>query len=286
VARERARQRAMITGASSGIGEAFARRLAADGYDLVLVARRLDRLEALAAELTQHSIDVQCIRADLVEPGAVERVVNEALARGAVDMLVNNAGFGMFGPFAEIDLAAQLRMIQLNVVALVELTHRLAAPMRVRKSGSIIQIASTAAFQPVPYDAVYGATKAFVLAFGEAIHEELRHDGVHVLTLCPGPVATEFTGAAAAASYEITAPTRTFMPADRLVAWGMWGLRARVAFLVAGVLNWFGAFFVRFAPRFVVRRFVGWFFRRIVRRVNRDTQPGSPPAADEPRAKP
>jgi uncharacterized protein len=184
------RGRALVTGASSGIGEHLARRLAREGFDLVLVARRGQMLEKLAAELASE-VKVEVLAADLTEPGAPARIV-EALGEDGVDVLVNNAGGGWIGAFAEAPLERQLQIIDLNVRALVELTHRLLGPMKQRGRGHIVQIASVAGFMPGPLASVYYASKAFVVRHAEALQHELRGSGVTVCLSCPGPVATEF----------------------------------------------------------------------------------------------
>ncbi|NEQ23161.1 MAG: SDR family oxidoreductase [Microcoleus sp. SIO2G3] len=185
---------ALITGASMGIGETFARILAARSTDLILVARSQDKLDRLAEELrAQHSIRVETIAQDLTATDAATTIFNQVKASGStVDLLVNNAGFGEYGAFAELDRSKQLQMIQLNVLALVDLTHQYLQEMRSRRSGSIINLASTAAFQGMPYFSVYAATKAFILSFTEALAEENREFGVRILAVCPGPTATDF----------------------------------------------------------------------------------------------
>ncbi|HLN57107.1 MAG TPA: SDR family oxidoreductase, partial [Thermoanaerobaculia bacterium] len=189
---------ALVTGASSGIGKELARLIAADGYDLVLVARRQERLEELARELSvAHGVSARVIAADLADPDSPKRIVEELEAeRIAVDVLVNNAGFGIYGRLWNSDITRQLEIIQVNVVALTDLTGRLLPGMVSRKRGRIVNVASTAAFQPGPYQAVYYATKAYVLSFSEAIAEELKGTGVTVTALCPGPTTTEFQEAA------------------------------------------------------------------------------------------
>ncbi|APR87802.1 3-oxoacyl-[acyl-carrier protein] reductase [Minicystis rosea] len=178
----------LITGASMGIGEAFARALSRRGARLILVARSEAKLGALAKELGKAHV----IAADLVAPGAAQRLFDAVAERGLeVDVLVNNAGFGMHGSFDTVPLATQREQIDLNVGALVELTH-LFMPMIERRQGGVIQVASTAAYLPVPYMAVYAATKAFVLSFGEALWAEYRSRGVRVLTLSPGATETPF----------------------------------------------------------------------------------------------
>ncbi len=181
---------ALVTGASAGIGEEFARQVAARGHDLVLVARDRARLEALAKELADvHGANAVVFPADLTDPQQLAEV--EARAR-TVDMLVNNAGFGTFGTFHELDLEAEVREVQLNVVALIRLTHAAAGPMAARGNGSILNVSSLAGFQAAPMNATYSATKAFVTSFTEAVHEEMKGKGVSVSVLCPGFTRTEF----------------------------------------------------------------------------------------------
>ena len=185
---------ALITGASSGIGRALATVIAKDRLDLVLVARRLERLEELAAELRQrYGVNVEIIAADLALPGAAQSVFEGARARGgSVDVLVNNAGVGVHGLFADTALSREVEMIQINVIALTELTKHCVPGMIERRRGRIVNVASTAAFQPGPLMAVYYATKAHVLSFTEALAEELSGTGVTATALCPGPTRTEF----------------------------------------------------------------------------------------------
>lgn len=185
---------ALITGASAGLGVEFARLLAKDGYDLVLVARRLDRLEELAKGLqNQHGITTHCVSVDLSLPDAAVTVDKYLVERQLqVDVLINNAGFGAVGRFVDIDLNEQLRMIQVNVSTLVRLTGLILPGMIQRGKGRVMNVASTAAFQPGPLMAMYYATKAFVLSFSEAVHHEIRKTGVTVTCVCPGPTPTEF----------------------------------------------------------------------------------------------
>src|SRR5579872_5340614 len=185
---------ALVTGASSGIGVDLARELSRDGHNLVLVARRAEPMRALAAELKTN---VEIVTADLSKPGAAAALVVELEARRlAIDVLINNAGLGATGRFDRSDPAKVTEMLQVNVTALTELTRLLLPPMIARKQGRIMLVASTAAFQPGPLMAVYYATKAYVLSFGEAIWFELRGTGVTVTSLCPGPTATNFFSAA------------------------------------------------------------------------------------------
>ncbi|MEA5617843.1 SDR family oxidoreductase [Cronbergia sp. UHCC 0137] len=185
---------ALITGASGGIGKAFAEKLAARKTNLVLVARSSEKLQQLATELRQkYKIQVEVIVKDLTETNASNAVFDTIKSQElTIDLLINNAGFGDYGDFAERDGERQLNMIQLNIMALVDLTHKFLPLMRQRRSGSIINISSIAGFQPMPYLSVYAATKAFVLSFSEALWAENRDYGVHVLVVCPGPTGTDF----------------------------------------------------------------------------------------------
>lgn len=189
------KETALITGASSGIGLDLARLFAKDGHDVVLVARSEGRLREIAAELERDcGVKAHVIAADLAQPDAPRTLVDALPC--AVDVLVNNAGFGITGPFVTTDLAKELEMIQVNVVALTALTKLLLPPMVARRRGRVLNVASTAAFQPGPLMAVYYATKAYVLSFSEAIADELRDSGVTVTALCPGPTSTGFADAA------------------------------------------------------------------------------------------
>ncbi|BAB74590.1 SDR family NAD(P)-dependent oxidoreductase [Nostoc sp. PCC 7120 = FACHB-418] len=185
---------ALITGASGGIGKAFAQELAARQTNLVLVARSQHKLHQLAQELQQqHKIQVDVIAKDLTEIDAVADVFDITKSKGlTIDCLINNAGFGDYGDFAQSDRTRQIKIIQLNVLALVDLTHRFLPLMRQNRSGSIINVASIAGFQPIPYLSVYAASKAFIVSFSEALWAENRQYGVRVLVTCPGPTETDF----------------------------------------------------------------------------------------------
>jgi short-subunit dehydrogenase len=185
---------ALVTGASSGIGEALARRIARDGRAVGLVARRKDKLEAVAADITaRHRVAAHVLPADLTAPGAVRTLVDEVARRGlTVDWLVNNAGFGTFGKFHELPVARELEEIRLNVEALVELTGRFVPGMVARRRGVVMNVSSVGGFVPSPLMATYTATKAFVLSFSETIHAELAGTGVVCLCVCPGFTRTEF----------------------------------------------------------------------------------------------
>jgi len=184
---------ALITGASAGIGAGFAQELATRQTNLVLVARSEAKLQQLAQQLQQYKIQVDIVVQDLTEPEAAKAVFDAVTEKGlTIDLLINNAGFGDYGAFAELDGARQVKIIQLNILALVDLTHHFLPEMRQRRSGGIINMSSVAAFQPMPYFSVYAASKAFVLSFSEALWAENRSYGVHVLAVCPGPTETNF----------------------------------------------------------------------------------------------
>lgn len=247
----------LITGASAGLGEGFARALAAQGEDLILTARRVDRLEALAADLrSAHAIHVHLFPADLTSPEAPTKLLADIAAAGLpIDQLINNAGFGIQGAFADGDVAGQLGMIDLNCRALVALTHGVLPQMIARKSGGILNIASVAAFQPGPWLAVYYASKAFVLSFSEAIHEEVKPHNVRVAALCPGATRTEF---AAVAGMSESALFKTFASnADAVVKDGLKALAGNQAVRISGAANTLMAESIRLTPRFLARRIVG-----------------------------
>jgi len=247
---------ALVTGASAGLGTLFARALAAEGHDLILTARRTDRLEALATELrAAHGVKVETIAADLAAPGAAAALIAEIGKRGlAVDTLINNAGFGLSGNVADQDIAALERMIALNCTALVALCHAVVPGMIRMRRGSILNVASTAAFQAGPGMAVYYASKSFVLSFSEALHEEVRKHNVHVSALCPGPTATEFFDAAGT-SDDFALKKMAGDPAV-VVRDGLKALAANRAVKVSGARNAAVAASVRFTPRWVLRRVV------------------------------
>jgi uncharacterized protein len=243
---------ALITGASAGLGVDFARRLAAKGHRLVLVARRKERMDALAAELG----NARAVGLDLSEAGAADRLLGDIAAHGEqVELLVNNAGFGLTGRFAELDGKRQRQMVDLNCGALVELAHAVLPGMIERKSGAILNVASTAAFQPGPGMAVYFATKAFVLSFSEALHEEVKGQGVSVSALCPGPTATEF---GEVAGFGPSSPSSKLAAASGpVVQAGLDGLARNRAIVVPGIMNKATAQAHRLFPRGLVRRAVG-----------------------------
>ena len=239
----------LITGASAGLGADFARQLAKRGDRLVLAARRKDRLEALAEKLGNARV----VPIDLGETGAAGRLMADIAAHGEkVACLINNAGFGLWGRFAALDGARQRQMIDLNCGALVELCHAVLPAMLERGEGAILNVASTAAFQPGPGMATYFATKAFVLSFSEALHEELRGSGVRVTALCPGPTATEFgevAGFKGNGMFDKLSATST-----EVVAAGLKALDANRAVMIPGIVNKLGAQGQRFFPRALVRK--------------------------------
>jgi uncharacterized protein len=242
----------LVTGASAGIGELLAREAARRGHSLVLTARRGDRLKALAQELRG-----EVIVADLADPGG-PAAIEAALAERAlsVDVLINNAGLGQRGQVATIPLERQLAQIDVNVRALTELTVRLLPAMVTRRRGGILNVASTAAFQPGPNMAVYYATKAYVLSFSEALHEELRPHGVSVSALCPGPTHSEF---AAQADMDRSELFKRFAGDPAAVAKdGLDGLERNRAVNVSGALNAAMAQSTRLSPRAVNRKIAGW----------------------------
>ena len=243
---------ALITGASAGLGIDFARQLAASGKRLVLVARRKERLDQLASELG----NARAVAIDLSEAGAADRLLADIAAHGEqVELLVNNAGFGLTGLFGELDGKRQRQMIDLNCGTLVELAHAVLPGMIERKSGGILNVASTAAFQPGPGMAVYFATKAFVLSFSEALHEEVKHQGVSVSALCPGPTATEF---GEVAGFGPSNPSSKLAAASGpVVEAGLRGVDRNQAIVIPGMMNKATAQAHRFFPRGLVRRAVG-----------------------------
>ena len=242
----------LITGASAGLGAEFARQCSARGEALALVARRRDRLEALKAELGG---DIHIFAADLALPGAAESLIAELGAEGlTVATLINNAGFGLAGRFAERPLERQREMIDLNIRTLTELCHLVLPAMRAAGKGAILNVASTAAFQPGPNMAVYYASKAFVLSFTEGLHHELKGTGIKVSALCPGPTESEFSDVADSHSPVLE---RMKVPAAPVVSAGLAGLHANKAVVIPGFRNKIGAQASRFLTRAAMRRIIG-----------------------------
>ena len=255
---------ALITGASGGIGLEFARKFAENNFNLILVARSQDKLEALAEELrNKHSVEVQVLPKDLTDPTAPQAIYDQLKSEGSeIDVLVNNAGYATYGKFHELDMAREMNMIQLNVMALAHLTRLFLPDMIARKNGKIMNVASTAAFMPGPLMATYYATKAFVLHFSEAIANELQGTGVSVTALCPGPTESGFQ-------------QRANMEDSKLVQGGLMSSRTVVdagydammrgdAVLVPGLKNQIQIF----TPRLLPRRAVTGVVRNVQERVS------------------
>lgn len=249
-------QTALITGASSGIGLELARLCAADGYALVLVARDQQALERVAAELrSAHGATVIVLPMDLSAAGAGDALVEELLHRNlSIDILVNNAGFALYGPFATTAWQTELQMLRVNIEALTALTKGLLPAMVQRRSGKILNVASTAAFQPGPLMAVYYATKAYVLSFSEALHEELRGTGVTITALCPGMTRSHFQARAGLERSRLL--QFGMMEAAAVARAGYRGLMRDQALVIPGFKHAFLAFLVRLTPRAWVRRIV------------------------------
>ena len=260
-----ARPVALVTGASGGIGAALARELARHGHDLVLAARDAAAMEALAAELREGGAGTTVIPADLSKPGAAATLADE-IARGgvAIDILVNNAGLGAAGRFDHNDPARIGEILQVNIVALTELTRLLLPAMQARRLGGVINVASTAAFQPLPYIAVYGASKAYVLHLTEALAAEYEGSGVRFLALCPGNTRTRFTEVANADVSGMAAATP-----ESVVAAALQALATRRHYLVPGWLNYLTAQLPRLLSRRQVTRLVATLFaKRIMPKVS------------------
>jgi len=247
---------ALVTGASSGIGEAIARKLAAEGVNLVLVARSQDKLKQLAKALTQ-SYAVQCtaLPADLSSPNCGAHVHGQVKAMGlTVDILVNNAGYGTYGPFESITPENEQAEIAVNIAAVVDFAHAFLPEMLKRGAGTILNVASTAAFQPVPYMAVYGASKAFVLSFSEALWAEYQGSGIHVVALCPGAVDTGFISQLGNEAVRKTAAFSTTLQPEQVAAHAIKAIQGKGPTHIIGFKNWLMAQSVRFAPRSLVAR--------------------------------
>jgi short-subunit dehydrogenase len=244
---------ALVTGASSGIGEELARCLAADGWDLVLVARSGAKLESLAGELaTKHGAASIVLAEDLNDRAAPARIAATLTARGAaIDALINNAGFGTVGPFAEGELDNQLEMVEVNIAALTRLTRLFLPAMVERRRGQVLNVASTAAFQPGPMMAVYYASKAYVLSFSEALADELRFTGVTVTALCPGPTASGFAAVAGSEKSRLFR-ARPPMSSAAVAAYGYRAMLRGRRVAVPGLINKLLAQAVRISPRRLV----------------------------------
>ncbi len=244
--------RALVTGASSGIGEAMARQLGAAGTNVVLVARSKDRLDTLAAEIRERSgVVVEVLPADLANQTALGVVESRVAADDQpIDLLVNNAGYGFNGEFGEVPVADEESEILVNVVALMRLTHAAVRRMTAAGSGGVLNVASTAAFQPAAGAANYSATKAYVLSFSQSVHEEVRSKGVAITTLCPGLTRTEFQDRG---GYDVTAPGFTWQTADEVARAGLDAVARGKAVEVTGWHNKVIATSVRKLPMGAVR---------------------------------
>jgi short-subunit dehydrogenase len=245
---------AVVTGASAGIGKALAFELAAGGANLVLTARRRDRLEELARELTsKYGVRAEICTADLALSSGPGEIFGFTQGKGIdIELLVNNAGFGVYGNFAGMDLARILEMVQVNVAAVAHLTHLYLPQMIARKSGDILIVASTASFQAVPYLGVYGATKGFDLFFAEALAEEVRPFGVRVCSLCPGTTTSEFHEVAGSPDRK----GRKMETAEKVARTGLRALANGKSYVISGGGNYVGAHVQRLLPRRLVSRMV------------------------------
>ena len=249
---------ALVTGASAGIGVALAKELAAGGTHLVLTARRRERLDELAKTLvTQHKIKAEVAVADLAEPTAPERIFALTKEKGiTIDLLVNNAGFGHYGEFPEAPAQRLLEMVQVNCSAVVHLSRLYLAGMVERKRGDVLIVASTAAFQAVPYISTYAATKAFDLIFAEGLAEEMKPHGVRVCALCPGSTESEFHVVAGQEKYQRKSET-----AEKVARTGLQALAAGKSYVISGLGNYLGAHSQRLVPRRVVARVAAGMFK-------------------------
>lgn len=257
------KSRALITGATSGIGQAFAERFAREGFDLALTGRNSRQLEETAQRLRADGrIDVWTFAADLATPGASEELSEACRREGKpVDVLVNNAGFGVYGEFAQNDGQRELDMLQVNIVALTRLTRLFLPDMIARRQGHVLNVGSTASFCPVPFEAVYGATKAYVLSFSEALAEELRDTGVFVTVLCPGPTATRFAERAEAEESKLF--QSPLMSPEEVASIGFRAMQRKQGVAICGVRNKALIHSLRLLPRITATRMC----RRIMEKV-------------------
>lgn len=263
----RTRRRALVTGASSGLGAAFAEALARRGFDLVIVARRRERLEALADDLRdRYEVAVQVRVADLTQATDLQAIESHVASDAALTILVNNAGFGTIGRFAALDPDRDEAEIRLNVVALSRLTRAALPGMIARGLGGIINVSSVTALLPGPYHATYGASKAFVNSFTEALHEELRGTGVRVQALCPGFTRTEFQERAGVASRNV--PSFAWMNPEYVVEASLAGLRRGTLVCVPGPIYQLLTTLITVLPRSLVRRLHGITSRRVLNQMS------------------
>ena len=249
---------ALVTGASAGIGIALAEELARGGTNLVLTARRKDRLDALAQRLSSaYKVQTQVFAADLAEPSAPERIFAFIQGRGIeIELLINNAGFGKYGEFPGVEKQRLLEMVQVNCTAVVHLTHLFLQGMVARRHGDILILASTASFQAVPYISTYAATKAFDLLFAEGLAEEMKPYGINVCALCPGTTESEFHAVAGQSRF-----IRKGETAEKVAHTGLRALAAGKSCVISGLGNYLGAQGERLIPRRFVTRIAAGMFK-------------------------
>ena len=250
---------ALVTGASAGIGVALAEELAAGGTHLVLTARRMDRLQEVARGLSKkHSIQTHVFAADLARREAPQQIFDFTKEKGLrIDLLINNAGFGQYGELQQVETQRLLDMVEVNCTAMVYLTRLFLPDMVARRSGDILILASTAAFQAVPYISTYAATKAFDLFFAEGLAEEMKPHGIRVCALCPGSTESEFHAVAGQEQFA----TKNQETADKVARTGLQALAAGKSYVISGLGNYLGAHSQRLVPRRVVTRIAGNMFR-------------------------
>ncbi|HEY2351865.1 MAG TPA: SDR family oxidoreductase [Candidatus Acidoferrum sp.] len=249
---------ALVTGASAGIGVALANELAAGGTNLILTARRKERLESLANELSaKHKIKTLVIAADLAEPSAPEKIHDFTEAQKVeVQLLINNAGFGAYGELPSVETGRLLDMVQVNCTAVLHLTRLYLPAMVARRGGDILILASTASFQAVPYISTYAATKAFDLLFAEGLAEEMKPYGIRVCALCPGSTESEFHTVAGQERFMRKSET-----AEKVARTGLQALAAGKSYVISGLGNYLGAHGERLVPRKMVTRIAGNMFK-------------------------
>jgi short-subunit dehydrogenase len=252
---------ALVTGASAGIGTALARELAARGTHLVLTARRRERLERLGRELAaQHKIKTEIVAADLAKPSEREKIFAFTRNKGIeIELLINNAGFGAYGELVSVETHRHLEMVEVNCAAVVHLTRMYVPEMKQRKHGDVLIVASTAAFQGVPYLSTYAATKAFDLHFAEGLAEEMKPYGVRVCALCPGSTESEFQ--AVARQTGVAASMRRRESAEKVARTGLRALAAGKHYVISGLGNYLSTHAERLVPRAVVTYFAAKMFK-------------------------
>ena len=262
---------ALVTGASSGIGLALARELAQRGADVIVTARSKDRLDAVAEEIRAGGRQAHVFTADLGEAGSAERLYGEITGAGLqVDLLVNNAGYGRWGEFLNFDREDNARMVQLNITSLTDLCQLAIPDMIKRGGGGVINIGSTASFVPVPYSAVYGATKGYVIKFTEALRFEYAGKGLRIMTICPGATASRFAEVASEKSSEalkklnakMASENQMGQPCEEVAAEGLDAFLKDKICAVTGKGNWQAPFFARVLSRERTMKMVGTLFRR------------------------